>query len=462
MNNSQAEQISKKMIDTPSDTERAESNKQILISDKNKQYEIDQANRDIFLRYLSIITQYHFELRNIDGTIRSLYDEANLNSSAKREDGNVHFPLGYKYFVPQLVPSNNGNPKTSEIRNEISFLNSFIRRVSLFKNGLSNNANATSTTSVLSYNSVDVSSVGTLTNGDIVVIYNGSDLFQGTIGGVNGNTLSFNVSIESNAPMASGGSVVGVFPSYSNAQRETLLGTTEFNSIRFSLDSNSSKLLEKLSNQLEAIKANVSGDDFKNPLSSLNEAISAVKSWQSSPSSGSGIGRYGDTVIDQITNALNKRFAASNVRFFEIAQRLGSVQTSENAIAGDGHYLSLFKWIDFRINAINGSLSQYYSADLGINAVTQNITFLQNQYNEYSKLFTVSLFSKDSDVTNKAYLDSVDGFSVGKSAFVIADGQNTINTQIIGISLVEKSLTFDKIIPIGFKKESNARVFLVK
>ena len=189
MNNSQAEQVSKKMINTPSDILRAESNKQILILDKNNQYEIDQANRDVFLKYLSIITQYNFELRNINGTIRSLYDEANLNSSAKREDGNVHFPLGYKYFVPQLVASNNGNPKTNEVRNEISFLNSFIRRVSLFKNGLSNNPNSTLTTSVLSYNSVDVSSVGTLINGDIVVIYNGSDLFQGTISGINGNTL---------------------------------------------------------------------------------------------------------------------------------------------------------------------------------------------------------------------------------------------------------------------------------
>jgi len=461
LTNQQAEEISRKIYDTPSDIQKSEESKQILIADKESKKLEDDVNRQFFLKYLSNVQQYHFELQNIIGETRTIYNENDLISSAKKENGNPHFPLGYTSMVPMVLSSNNGNPKGLLPYSEITFANYFIRRVNLFKNGYPGSGFTTSTTTVLNGNSVQVASTGPLSIGDAIAIHTSSDLFGGTISNINGDTLTFNISIGANNPIPIGANVQRNYPSYTNTQRQNLVNDIHFDAIRFSLDTNSTLLANMISNQLEAIKANQSGDDAKNAYTSANKILSAIKSWQNSPSSGVG-GRYTDEVIDPLVDALNNRIFEANKRSVEIGLNLGSVQNQGDIISGSGQYQSLFKWIDFRINLLNGSLSQYYGADFAINAVSQNIAFLNSQYTEYLKQFGFAKFVKDSDATNKVFLDSVSDLLVGAPVYVMADGQSTINTQVMGISVVEKSVTFDKIISIGFNVKSKARVFRVK
>lgn len=461
LTNKQAEEISRKIYDTPSDIQRAEAGKLVLTADKEAKKLEDEVNRQFFLKYLSNVQQYQFELQNIIGESRSLYNENDLISSAKKENGNPHFPVGYTSMVPIILPSNNGSPRSSIPYSEITFINYFIRRVNLFKNGYSGSGFTTTTTSVLNGNSVQVASVGPLSIGDAIAVHTNNDLFGGFINNINGDILTFNISIGANNPIPIGSNVQRNYPSYTNTQRQNLVNDIHFNAVRFSLDTNSTLLMNMISNQLEAIKANQSGDNSKNAFESASNILNAIKAWQNAPSSGVG-GRYTDAVIDPLVNALNKRIVEANKRAVEIGLSLGSVSNNGDLIVGNGQYQSLFKWIDFRINLLNGSLAQYYGADFAINAVSQNIAFLNSQYNEYLKQFGFAKFAKDSEVKNKVFVDSVSDLVTGATVYVMADGQTTINTQIMSISVVEKSVTFDKIIPIGFKVESKARVLRIK
>jgi len=461
LTNKQAEEISRKIYDTPSDIQRAEAGKLVLAADKEAKKLEDEVNRQFFIKYLSNVQQYQFELQNIIGESRSLYNENDLISSAKKENGNPHFPVGYTSMVPIVLASNNGNPKSSLPYSEITFANYFIRRVNLFKNGYSGSGFTTTTLTVLNGNSVQVSNANPLSIGDAIAIHTNNDLFGGYISNINGDILTFNISIGANNPIPIGSNVQRNYPSYTNTQRQNLVNDIHFNAVRFSLDTNSTLLVNMLSNQLEAIKANQSGDNSKNAYDSASNILNAIKAWQNAPSSGVG-GRYTDAVIDPLVNALNKRIIEANKRAVEIGLNLGSVSNNGDLIVGNGQYQSLFKWIDFRINLLNGSLAQYYGADFAINAVSQNIAFLNSQYNEYLKQFGFAKFTKDSEVKNKVFVDSVSDLATGATVYVIADGQTTINTQIMSISVVEKSVTFDKIIPIGFKVESKARVLRIK
>lgn len=428
----------------------------------------DQTNIVFQTNAYQVLTQYQWELQNINGQIATKYILSNQDSAAKMQPGNIHYPQGKFVLYPQVDPSNNGLPLSSTLNNELVSLGYFAARAAIMTSGLAGNTASGTSSQTLnaSSTSVNYSSVSGATAfspGQGMLIYDGADFAEATVNTVTGSTIGFTYVIPPNGTLSVSATLSGSFPAFSNSQRQTLPSTTAFNSIRFSMDKNSTLIKQYVSNQLDALNANSSGDPLVSP-SQTNDKnfIAAINNWQNGPSSGTS-GRYSNSVLNLFLTVVQTRKTQSTTRATQIISALGSVASNpDGTYAGSGQYLNCFKTIDYRINFVTGSLTGYYNSANGVAGIQAQINSTQQKQSDYSKSFVVISFAKDASGTPTVTLSSVTGLISGSIAKVMADSQPVLTTKILGISVIDNSVTFDKIITSDYSTANSAVVLMQK
>lgn len=466
-NDEQIKNLSKDYLGIDSEIENTQQSLLATDIEKQNNQKKDETNIVFQDNFYNIIHQYHFELSNLNGFLRSDYDKSLMIPSARQDSGNVHFPEGWPNMQPKLISSINGLPISVNPDNELSGITRMLDLIGIFTVGFSDGSATSTTTASITGNIISVSSAVGFSIGNRVFAADGSTSIYGKIINISGDDLIISTIFKTSSNVPFGADVKNFFGGYPNAQRESLSPSSYggfFNGIRESLDNDSKLWIKSLSNQLDSIKANDSNDsELLQASLNIGRSISAVRSWQNGPSSGSGVGRYGDIKLGLIQSEINTRKVESINRVAQIGIRLGSVtQQSNGAYGGSGHYLNLFKWIDMRLNFVAGSLTAFYSYDFTFNLLNNNILSMQRKKEEFNNKFVIQLFAQDSQVSNTIKLNSVGGFVAGRAAKIVADDQSVISATIQGISLIDKSITFDKIIPSTFKKENSSRVFMQK
>lgn len=454
----QIKSISAEYIGIPLDIAKAKNSLAAANTVKADYLQKDQNNTVFMNNALNIITQYHLELGNLVGQLRSNYSVSNIEPAARMTVGNIHYPSGWMYVNPKVDPTNVGNP-VSAINNESDQISYFKIRAGIMTGGFSGGSVNTTTDAPSNGNQFSVSSVGSISLGEKLCIYDGEDFCAGTVVAINVKIITLSFIVPPAVGIKSGADVQGSFSGFSNSQRGSLPNTTEFKSIRFSMDKNSNILKQSVSNQLDALKANSSGGN-ESAAAACNSLVASITNWQN----GSSNSRYTDAVLNPFLTTLNTRLPAAQSRANLIIKTLGSAvnSSSDGSVSGSGSYLDAFNWISQRIGMIDGSLRGYFDSDLAIAANNSTINSLQQKQASYNSSFLIQIFSKDSVGSATVFLASSFGYSVGSAVKVVADNQPVLTVKVLKNSIADNSLTFDTLIPVSYSKASNARVVYQK
>ena len=429
---------------------------------------------------LNIVHQFHWELANINGSLHTDYNTANIDPAARALPGNLHFQPGWTFLYARVDQSNNGLPFSSQ-DNEFFHAPLLLQKLGYLKNGYGSGSLSVPMSSALSGNSFQVADSTGITVGMTLVLYDAQDFAIGTVsavsitgggsgglGGTGGDavpaTITMSFSLSPQIGIGSSGFAVSNYPGFSNSQRQSNPSTAIFTGLRSSIDRTSTNLIGRLQAQLDALNANDSGDASNaTAKSQVTSIIKTVKAWQTGPSSGVN-GRYADAALNPFLQSLNTRESQAQQRAPKILGLLGNVtnSSSDGSLSGSGYYLQMMQQIDNRVNIMNGTLRKYYNSQLGVTAVQSQISSAQQKKAQYASALNIQLFTKDADGTKKVFVQAAVGFVGGSTVKVIADGQSVLTVKIVAISLGDNSISFDTIIPAAYSMGSNARVVVQK
>jgi len=189
---------------------------------------------------------------------------------------------------------------------------------------------------------------------------------------------------------------------------------------------------------------------------SLTAAQNSINAWQAAPTTGAGVGRYGDAALAPLEAQITSRSSAAPARATAIVGYLGSVsQSPDGNFSGTGHFLSLFKWVDIRASKAGGSLFAYYGFDLALTFIDAKIVTAQNQKAEYDQKVLVTKINSGIGTTFLE-VQSAAGFSIGNSVKIMDDTATAIVTATI-VGVAGDVLEFGSAIS-GFDINQNARV----
>jgi hypothetical protein len=468
-NSEQIKSISDEYLSISTEIATAEQNKLAAIAEKDQHKKNDEKNLVFYNNYKNIITQYHRELEYILGIKKVNYSDDNLIPAAKSLPTSLHYPLNplWVNLIPKIIDSNNGLPTTQNSLFEKVDNSSAQYHINLLKSGFASGAVTTSGVSGVTGNDVILAS-SSIAVGDMIICNGSGSSF---IGKVNAKVAAgpdtkytFDFLYPSTVVNWSGSvAAKNFFSGFTNTERESFV-SSDYQMVLASITQNISSYVDAciswLSNQLDAVSRNDADGPEKKEISdaksNINRSLSLYQSWKASPNTGSGVGKWGDTKINPVLSDLVVRVKDIGVRLGQITNRLGSVaQQSNGVFSGSGNYLNFFKWLDFRINKGQGTLSLYYASDLGLLYFDQKILSLQRKETELKQKFVIELFAEN-PVGDSVKMKNVKGFVVGDILSLAAKDLDLIKSKIVSIG-ADNVIKFDSIIPESFNVDAGAR-----
>lgn len=432
----------------------------------------DQANEAFSNNFRDIISAYHDELKNKNGSSRTLYDVANIALAAKKDPTNLHYPVPSSTWVnikPKVDTSNTGNPIGSFTPFEQAKLAPVTAQIALLKTGFTDGATDSTTGTAYSLG-VDLGVNGTFLAGQRIVVDHLNKSLLATVVLVKPPTgawtadLQLTILAAPSGALPIGSRVRNFHAGFSNAERE---GTATpyapevlayWEGILNTLVQNWGDTIGP--QQVAVGLLNVSGAEETQRLAevtSLGNAKTAIDTWQIAPLTGAGVGKYGNTALLPVETNITSRTAAIPTRVTQITTNLGAISQAPNGdYTGSGHYMKLFEWIDIRAGMAGGTLFLYYGADQAINFIDQKIAKANSKKAEYEAQFLVKKFTADSDGTAFIQVVGTTGLSISNAVKIVDDsGLALISTTILSISGLTVELAT---VVNGFTVENRARL----
>lgn len=168
-----------------------------------------------------------------------------------------------------------------------------------------------------------------------------------------------------------------------------------------------------------------------------------------------------DSILE-LTNLISTRTSFISTRITQLTNNLGTVNqdlATGAIISTSGLYGTRFRFIDMRLNAINGSLSKLIALENGEAAQDQIKAANNNALAAYSDILKASLFrAPATDTTSIQVMSSVD-FAVSDSVYIISNTQQEIEATIVQID--GNRIVLDKKIPQKYRNTEFARIYKV-
>ena len=463
----QIKDISKEYLLIPDDIAKAQATLAKQDALKAQYLQNDQSNKVFTDNLINIMTQYHEELKNLNGETRTTYQESITVEAAQFLEGNQHFPTTtpvWKNYQPKVAASNNGGPITNTVPNESSKIGDFAPALADLLNGFSDGAVSEVLTSAYAGGSFDVANPTALAVGNRVIISQAGVSAYGIVASITpgGMMADDTVTITEIVPPAGalgiGATAANSHPGFTNNQRsgiDPILEPEYYNYLTGIIDAAVASIEGFLAAQLAALNLNdVPGSEAAEITAAKNAIIAfqgVIDTWQAASF------RFSDANLAPLQAAFAARPAAITARAGEITTALGNVaQNPDGSFSGAGHYQSHFSFTNIRINRIEGSLVKYYGADQARRAMEQKIATLESKGEEYDEIFVITRLTADTDGTNIIKVTSAAGLSNGDSIKIMDDVQPVIVRSIVNI--VGLDVQVDSPVPVGYLESKIARV----
>jgi hypothetical protein len=444
----QIQETTGQMVATASNVAGANAN--IAKAQKVQQdyLDLDDANRVYTDNYQNIITQYHTELQYLDGEQRTAPNDTDIENAGQLAPGNIYFPSGWGNIPPSVVPYTTGMPFTEDvIPFEERELPAITQLVTFVQSGLS--GGGTSSATSVSLTSVGVNDTTVFSNGNTIIVLQGSNYLYGTItaGGTYPNTgptagtLTVNTLGSSNTLPGSGAIVAASAAPGSSTVTGAL--SAEVAVMQFVLEAEQTAL-----NANDSIGTD--GTAVQAALTNVASALTAITNWLASPSPFT-------TGLSILTAMVSTRTPQVTARVTAVTNSLGTVtQNSDGSYTGTGDYFEYFANVDQRVNKIGGTLRNYYQQDLVISVLGQQVVLANNQASRDSTTFTLKLFAVTANGTSTIKLKDATNLTVDQAVKICSDTQPVVDAIIEGIQ--NQTVQLNVSIPSTYQVNDNARL----
>ncbi len=441
----------------------------------NKQdfQDLDNQEKVYFDNWLNIIDQFHIELKLLNASQRTLYDQAFVDPAARLSPGNVHFSswAGYK---PKLVDSNNGNPIAAYSGHyEIDRINRIVEWTGKIKTGFTG-APVSGTGHSYSAGSFQVASPVVPVAGQPIVLYQANAAIYGICTGftsiVNPTPPPASTTAITLTVLETYGTLSGSFTfdqnssGFSNAVRTSTSNDGFLLMCKQILTNTSNNLITVLDQELTALNANDSKEDLTeidNAKTSTNSIKTTVSNWVNLidvPTSNQL--KYGDTQINPYNTALiTRRDTYIPSRVSQIIASLGSItQPNTTDVSGNGRYNDLYTSLNIRIHKISGHLRNFYQMDLAVVASQEQVDVKLAEATRNKNYAVVKLLIEEPSGTNVIIIKDISKLNIGDAVKVMDNAVEGVLDFTITDITAPNIVTLSEVVPPKYTVSNQVRL----
>lgn len=444
--------------------------KVLLQKNKNDYKDLDDQEKVFTEHWINIINKFHNELKYINSTQKTSYQQSAVDSSAKLETTSLHFPTGYPNFKPKLDNSNIGLPETilSEA-NETSDIAKCLEWIDRIVNGFMGLPNSGTGTYAGGSITITGSPAGTIPSGVPIVAYSNNAAIWGIVGSftstivgtpLNTTTVeALTITIVESYGVLNGS--INWMLSRSGFPESTRIGTSSDGFLllcKDAIDRYKNSTNQFVLNQNIELNANDSKVDKSTIDSSKSQNTtftSNLSNWSNYPSQT----RFNTANLTSLSGYLNNRQAYLPNRINAINTSLGNVTQSANGdFTGSGIYLDLFNSIMLRTHKITGYLRNYYQQGLLEQSTNEKIYVATTQADRNNGLAIVKLFSSEPTNTQIVELKDISKLSTGDAIAVMDNKYSIINRYTITELIQPNKVKLSDVVPTNYKMEFQVRL----
>lgn len=422
------------------------------ISDKDQA--LDTANSDLFNPKNTLINSYQSEFNLIDGNVRTVIIEQNIQDAAAKKLSNLFFPNNVLLTVPSLSAQNN---VWTQIK---PFALGF---------GIGQNYNQTYTSGPAEQGFISSAQTLIASTG----IYTDIQLTSGQHC-VNGGTCNNVLYTDQTSCESHGGTWT---PS------EQIVDFPEIHTLNTSLVAAINGIKTQALAEVVAILAITDSDPTRQSQNTAavnyinSTLLPALNAWLAysdfNTSHGqttcAGFNGYNANLLaptklhsaqlSVLTSVLAARNTFLTTRVSQLNTNLGSI--SQNITTGDytgsGFYKQRFDYLNLRLNIMTGSLTALVSDQQSITAQTQIQSNLVDQKNIYMTIVPTTKLAASGNGTAIISLVDASFYSPGDSVFIVSDTQDELVRAIKSIN--GKSVQLNDVVPTKYTTLDNVRFY---
>jgi hypothetical protein len=422
--------FSKKIVAAEAEKSGIESSKQKILVEKQKAFDLDQANKKLVDSKTSLIDPYQVELSRYTGVLRLSLTESDIQDAANLVLGNSLFPNDPQNPPPSLAPQIWTQPKP------------YARTKAVGKQN--NEQYPTAVPAEQTFLNNILSSITTIeTNYTLIQRVTGQKCTPSP------DTIVTDTALQADYNTLV--SQVNNLKTYVLATQPLILTTDPVPARQAQNNaaiSNINTLVTAINTWLALVPFNTShGQTTCVGFNSYDPALLGATRLQS-----------GD--LTALKNAILSRQTFVNTRVSQIDNTyLGSLtqNLTNGDVTGSGLYLERWNFLLLRLNAFGGSLSVLKGFDKAINAQTAMQAQIDLSKNTYSTLLTASLLSAPSNGTKILHIKNVGDISPGDNIFLVSDSQEEMLLTVASVS--GNRITVSKEVPAKYRPAEFARVY---
>ena len=438
---------------------------------------------------LNIIDQFHKELKELSGNVRTLYNEANIDPAARLDPTNLHFPQpDWLFFYPKVLDSNKGLPvtTTSDLI-EPEQLEEVKRVYELLISGFNDGSGSVSADDPVSSGIIPLDNTPTgFSVGNRIVLLAGGGSTGASYGVITAidtitpppppsgppdpDTYAIQYDVEfSSGSLPAGTVVTNYHPGFNNTQREASTSNLYQIYLQGKIDTEVEKwetdFLDKILGFLEANDSPADKTEIDGEKDNINNSKAIVDNWQAKPNTGVGTGRFGDSSIVPLSNELDAREVRIPDRITEIEDALGTLTQDlgggKGKFDGEGRYFDYFTHLNSRIHANGGSLRSYYAQDVLIDFSNQEKDNTLAEVERTKDILQIKLLKANPDGSDTIEMVDISGLQVGDAVKFMDNAKPVLNYTIVALIPEERKIQLDGQTPTNYSLTQQARIVRV-
>lgn len=424
--------FSKKIVEGEAEKRGIEASKASLLSEKQKAFDLDQANRRLPELTNTLINGYQVELSRYNGILRTSISEQDIQDSSRLVLGNFFYPNNPNNPPPSLAPATWTRPKPYARNKAVGrqFDEMFPAPVI---------AEQAMITTILGY----ITEIETfpliervtgqecipgippaedmiVPNADLLAVYN--------------NLLAAIISLDSYVATTQG----LILTNDPNVTRQAQ------NNIAIA--------------NIPVIRAAIATWLALDPFNTAHGQTTCAGFNAYNPAL-LGPTRLSFAELNALELALNNRQSFTTLRIGQIDINLGTI--NQDLITGDftgtGLYFDRWNLIGLRLNFYGGTLIAFNSLDTGLTAQAAFQAQVDFSMNTYKSLLICSVLSAKTNGTRNIHLKTSQDLSVGDTVYLISNSQQEIPLKITEIS--GNKIVVGAPVPAKYEPSDSARVY---
>jgi hypothetical protein len=423
--------FSKQIISSEATKNSIESSKEKISAEKDKAFDLDQANKNLLDSVNFFINAYQGEIDRYDGIVRTVLTESIIQESANFALGNFLFPNDVQNPPPSTAPQvwTKAKPFARSILVGKLANESFATPIPAEQNTISN------ALTLINKIETDYTLIQRVTGQRCVTVM-----------------------------------MVDVISTYADLNNDYNNLLADINFIKSQALGTQAIILTSDPNTTRQSENNAA-------IADINTIVSAIDTWLAvtpfntshGQSTCSGFNSYNPALLGAtrlqsgnlaaIKNALLSRQAFITSRIFQINSYLGTINQSmvTGEATGSGLYFDRWNRVLLRLNLFGGSLVQFKGFEKAVDAQQAQQDQADLSKATYESLLRTSLLSSPTNGTKAIHLKSAAGFLPGDNIFLVSETQEEIKLTIESIEL--NKIVVGKEVPPKYRPDELARIY---